>query len=141
MAELFSESWAVDWGEELRRSAAYRQAAATWEGDLVLELAADTAVGVLETRAVYLDLWRGDCRDARSAVAADCEAAKYFIAADPTSWMRVLRAEVAPVAAIMRGMLRLRRGSVAGLMPHVPAAKELVLAATRIETSYPPGLA
>ncbi len=34
--EIFSHDWAASWADELRASGAYREAAATWEGSLVL---------------------------------------------------------------------------------------------------------
>ena len=36
--DAFGASWADAWAGELRASDAYRQAAATWEGSLVLEM-------------------------------------------------------------------------------------------------------
>ncbi len=54
--EVFTEPWARAWAGELRASDAYRRAARTWEGSLLLEMAADAEAP--ESRAVYADLWR-----------------------------------------------------------------------------------
>ena len=50
------------WADELRASSDYRQAALKWEGSLVLEMEADPEKGVLDDRAVFLDLWRNRTR-------------------------------------------------------------------------------
>ncbi len=52
--EVFSEDWARNWAGELRRSDAYRTAAATWEGSLTLVMDAGDAG---DPRAVFADLW------------------------------------------------------------------------------------
>jgi putative sterol carrier protein len=93
-----------------------------------------------EERAVYLDLFQGDCREARTATAADLAAVPYVIAADPSTWKRVLERELEPLTGLMRGKLRLAKGSVASLIPYLSAAKEMVLSATRIETLFPEAL-
>lgn len=137
MAEIFSAEWTTAWGRELASSDAYRQAAASWEGSLLLELGAAPELGLAEPRLCYLDLWHGECREARSGSAGDAETSDYVIAATPLAWRRILEGEVAPIAALMRGMLELRKGALSALVPQVAAARELVAAASRIDTSYP----
>ena len=44
------------------------------------------------------------------------------------------------IPSIMRGRIRLTRGSLATLLPYVLAARELVSAATRVETCFPEGM-
>lgn len=129
-SELFSQSWAEGLGAELLSSAAYRQAAAGWEGSLALVSLQDGG-----ERAVFLDLWHGDCRSARLAVSDDLDVADYVLAADLPVWQKVLRGELEPIFALMAGKLKLRRGSLARLTPHVLAARELVRAAARVSAS------
>ena len=141
-AEVFTGAWAEAWCEQINESDAYREAAADWEGEIVLRVTADPAFGLPEPRAVRVDLWHGECRGA-SATAADGPAdehdAPYVLEADPYSWKRVLDGELDPIAGLMRGKLKLRRGSVVELARYVKAAKELVRAAGRVEASYPEG--
>jgi hypothetical protein len=65
--EVFTASWVRRWADDLAASDDYRRAAAKWEGSLVIEMAADPALGVGEDRGVLLDLWHGECRAARIA--------------------------------------------------------------------------
>ncbi|MBL0173616.1 MAG: R2-like ligand-binding oxidase [Gemmatimonadaceae bacterium] len=132
MTELFSNAWAEAWGAALNRSDAYRQAGKSWEGAIVLEAQADPERGLPETAAVYLDLWRGECRAARLATADDTVGASYVISGPLSVWLTVLEGEMAPTMAILRGKLKLKHGSVAGLLPHVHAATELVRVAQSV---------
>src|SRR5690606_23693740 len=100
----FTDAWAAAWAEHLNASAAYRQAATTWEGGVVLEV----AEGVAEPEAaVYLDLWHGTCRAGRVATAADREAARYILRGSREAWQQVLAGKSQPIMAVMTGKLRL----------------------------------
>lgn len=132
----FSRSWAAAWEDELRASEAYRKAAATWEGSLTLEMATDDGADGAG-RAVFVDLWHGDCRGARVATDEDRGGADFVIRGGVGTWQRVLAGELEPIFGIMSGKLKLTRGSLAKLVPQVTAARELVAAAARIDTIFP----
>lgn len=145
--EVFTEEWAEAWCREINRSEAYRQAADSWEADVELRVSADPAFGLPEPRTVRMALWHGECRgsagadDAGDPAGADgsIDEAPYVIEADPYSWKRVLDGDLDPIAGLMRGKLKLRRGSVVELARYVGAARELVRAAGRVDASYPEG--
>jgi putative sterol carrier protein len=132
MTGLFTNDWATAWGEALNRSAAYQAAGKHWEGALVLEAQADAARGLPATASVWLDLWRGTCREARLATVDDLDQARYVITGPLVVWLTVLSGDMAPTMAIVRGHLTLLRGSLLGLMPHVHAATELVRVAQQV---------
>ena len=134
MHEVFSEPWVLAWADELRKSEAYRQAAATWEGSIALKVRDE---GETAPRAVFLDLWRGECREARVADAAALDAADFLLAAGEETWKKVLDGKLEPIMGLMTGQLKLERGSVAALTPHMAASKELVAAATRVPHQWP----
>jgi putative sterol carrier protein len=138
MAEILSEAWAKAWCDALNASAGFRSAAASWEGAVLVEVREDRARGV-ERRAVFLDLWHGECRGARSAGAGDEAAARYGLAAGADTWVRVLGGALDPLAAVMSGALELTKGSVMSLLPHVAAAKELVGLARTLGGTPPAG--
>ena len=50
---------------------------------------------------------------------------------------QVLTGQTPPLMAIMTGKLRLTKGSIMELLPYVAAAKELVLAAATVESTFP----
>lgn len=131
--EVFTASWVDAWAGEIRGSDAYRQAAATWEGSVAL------AMSGLDSgeRRVFLDLWHGDCREARVASEAELEQADFVLAADVAVWRRILARDLDPIMGLMTGKVKLRRGSLAKLTPQMNASKEMVLAATRVPSSFP----
>ena len=131
---VFSDEWARACAEAINDNPAYRAAAATWEGAVLLHIAASDPDG---ERRVWLDLWRGECREARSATVTDEDSARYILSAGLTVWQQVLTGSTAPMMAIMMGKLRITKGSLAELLPHVESAKQLVVSAASIEASFP----
>lgn len=127
--EVFSDAWAEAWRDALNASAAYRDAAARWEGAIVLRLEPGAAA--------WADLHHGECRAARAATPADLAASPFVIRAESATWQRLLAGEIDPIFALMGGKLKLERGSVAALLPFARAAKEMVAAASRVETHFP----
>ena len=138
MTELFTNSWAEAWGAALNHSEDYRKAGKSWDGAIVLEALADATRGLAATAAVFLDLSQGACREARLATETDLRTASYVISGPLAVWLTVLDGEIAPTMAILRGKLKLKRGSLAGLLPHVHAATALVRVAQTVVTTAPP---
>lgn len=102
----------------------------------MLEMAAEEG-RLTADRAVFADLWHGECRAARRASDEDREGADFVIRADAGTWQRVLGGDLEPIFGIMSGKLKLTRGSLARLTPHLAASRELVLAATRVDSTFP----
>ena len=134
MNEVFSEAWVLAWADELKKSEPYRQAAATWEGSIALRVQED-AEGM--RRAVFLDLRHGECLEAKLADDAALDAADFLLGASEEAWKKVLDGNLEPIFGLMTGQLKLERGSLAALTPHMAASKELVAAATRVPAYWP----
>jgi putative sterol carrier protein len=132
--ELFSDRWAQQWCKGLNASAAYRAAAADWQGAVALVM---TATDGEDPRGVYMDAAGGICRVARVATEADLAGAAYVFEATPAVWREVFSGRTAPVMALFSGKLRLTRGSLAALMPHAGAARELIAAAAAVPVRFP----
>lgn len=131
-----SAPWVSACGAAIDGSTVYRSASANWTyGAVALVVRAAPALGLAEPVAVWLDLDRGRCHDARLVTVAEAAAAPFEIASDYGSWKAVLRRELAPVAGIMRGKLVLR-GSLAIVVRHISTAEALVDAATTVPTSF-----
>jgi putative sterol carrier protein len=137
--EMFTHDWAVACGEQINANEDYRKAALSWHWPLVLIMTAAPGLSLSE-RSVYLDLFEGGCREARTATPADVESVPYVISADPKTWRRMLERDLEPIFALMRGKLKLVKGSLVSLLPYVAAAKEMVLSAACVETRYPEGV-
>lgn len=138
---LFTNDWATAWKDNLNGSAAYKSSAATWEWPLVVVIQADPAVGVPEPLKVFLDLYHGECKEARPANAGDIEKAPFVLEGSPTTWRDILAGKKEVVAAIMTGGLKLSKGNMFSLAGYTAAATELVNCARTIDTALPPGLA
>ncbi len=134
MAELFTHDWAVSLGAALNASAVYREAARRWDGAVCLECTEAPTV------AVFLDLLHGHCRVARMATPADYGQARYVISGPLAAWLTVLRGDETSTVALMRGHLRLAKGLLPMLLPHVGAANALVEVARTVPvgTVQPP---
>lgn len=130
--ELFSDGWARAWCAALNASEGYRAAARNWEGVVALVMnGGETA------RAAVIDSAAGICRTARAADAADLASAAYVFEGGPQVWREVFTGQLAPVMALMTGRLKLSRGSLAALMPHAAAARELLAAAGTVPVAFP----
>jgi putative sterol carrier protein len=137
--EVFTDGWARAWGESMSGNPAYRKAAAAWEGAVVLVMEPDDALGVTAERAVYADLWHGECKASGEASPDQRARASVVIVAGARSWRDVLADRTDPVFGLLSGALRLERGSIAALVPFTTAAREMVAAARRVEASFPSG--
>ena len=130
MPELFTHDWAVSLGTALNASSLYREAARRWEGAVCLECTpapGGEAHGPSASNvAVFLDLLHGHCRMARVATPADYGQARYVISGPLAAWLTVLRGDETSTVALMRGHLRLAKGLLPMLLPHVGAANALV---------------
>jgi len=115
----------------------YCNAAARWEGTIVIVMRVDPALGIPEKMAVYVDLWHGECREARVASEGDMEAIPYIISAPPKNWRRILKGNLDPILALTGGKSQLKKGSLISMLSYVKAAKELPVSETRVETEFP----
>ena len=135
MALFPSDEWLSLYRDLINGSAEYRDAARTWEGDIAFVLEAEPDRGVPNELAALLDLWHGECRDARMLAAGEGRDAAYGIRAPYSRWREVLAGELDPVKGMVQGKLKLR-GDLANIIRHVRAAKELVHLTTRVPTEF-----
>lgn len=132
--ELFSDAWAERWCAALNASAGYRTAAGDWDGVVALVMTAD---GDASLRAAVLHAAGGACQMARSATADDLARATYVFEGAPSAWREVFGGRIAPAVALLTGKLKLARGSLASLMPHAAAAREMIAAAAAVSAESP----
>jgi putative sterol carrier protein len=121
--KLYSDEWQQAWQSALQASGAYRSAAQTWEGALILSVEPDVRI--------YLDLHQGGCREIRDARAAD--ECRFELSASREIWLELLEHGKDPLYMVMRGKLKLLQGSKAQLLPYAKAAKAMLAAAQELE--------
>jgi putative sterol carrier protein len=130
-----SAEWVAIYRERINGSAGYREAAATWEGAVAFGFEAEPDRGVPEDLWLVLDLWHGECREARMIDARESELAPYVIRAPYSRWKEVLRGDLDPVKGMMQGKLKLQ-GDLAMIVRYVRAANELVHLTMQVPTEF-----
>ena len=136
MPQFPSEEWLTQYAELINKSDAYQEAAADWEGDVVYVVEAEPDKGVAEDVWAYLDLWHGECRQAKVVSAQDGEKARFVIRAPYSRWKEVIKQELDPVKGMMQGKLKLR-GDLPVILKYLKAANELVNLAATVQTEFP----
>ncbi len=127
-----SDEWAKAFMDAINNNAAYREAAADWEGDFyfVAEMKGR------EKATVYLDLWHGECRDAFLVSEDNAPKPEFVVSGKIAAWKKVIAKKVDPIQGLMTRQLKLQ-GNMAKVLRAVKAAQELVNSATMIETEFP----
>jgi putative sterol carrier protein len=135
MAILFgSQEWVDAMKKALESSQAYKEAAKNWEGDLYIIVEPDASYK--NRHVLYLDLWHGECREARVITDENEKSPKYRIVGSFTNMKAILDKRVDPVQSMMTGKIKVK-GDMAQIMKMPRAAVELVNGMTAFETVFP----
>ena len=135
MAILFgTQEWLDALKKALETSQAYKEAAKNWEGDIYFVVEPDASYK--NRHIMYLDLWHGECREARAITDENEKSPKYQIVGPFTNWKQILNRKVDPVQSMMTGKIKVK-GDMAQIMKMPRAAVELVNCATAFETLFP----
>jgi putative sterol carrier protein len=134
--EFPSEKWLEEYVDRINESKEYREAAATWEGDIAYVFEAEPEMGVPNEIWAWLDLWHGECREGKYDIGPEQgEKAKFIIRAPYSRWKEVIRKELDPVKGMMQGKLKLK-GDLPTIVRYVKAANELVNLAGTVPTEF-----
>lgn len=124
-----SDEWIQTLNTKLNESAAYKEAAKKWEGDLCFVV----QQGGQDTY-LYLDLWHGESRGASySETPINSE---FTIAAPVKTWKQVITGKLDPIRGLMTKKLKLT-GPMAKVLKAPKAAVELVNCAKTLDTDWP----
>ena len=129
-----SDAWAKELMEILNASAAYKEAAKKWEGDLVFVI--QPGPGLSNEKYIYLDLWHGECRSARELESKSEQQSAFELVAPLATWRDVLEGRLDPIRGITTRKLKLK-GNIMKVLKAPKAAVELVNCAKEIETAWP----
>jgi putative sterol carrier protein len=135
MAEFPSEDWLNEYVKRINESSDYKEASATWEGDVAFVFEAEPDNGVPEDIWAWLDLWHGECREGKLVPAEEGEKARFIIRAPYSRWKEVIRKELDPVKGMMQGKLKLK-GDLPTIVRYVKASNELVNLAGSVPTEF-----
>ena len=136
MAEFPSSEWLDVYVQRINESSDYKEAAATWEGDISYVFEAEPDKGIPQEIWAWLDLWHGECRDAKYGVGqTEGDRAKFVIRAPYSRWKEIIKKELDPIKAMMQGKLKLK-GDLPTIVRYVKAANELVNLAASVPTEF-----
>jgi putative sterol carrier protein len=135
MAEFPSEEWLNEFVERINQSESYKEAAATWEGDVCFVFEAEPDKGVPQNIFGWLDLWHGECREGKLVDQEEGEKATFVIRAPYSRWKEVIKRERDPVKGRMQGKLKLK-GDLPTIVRYVKASNELVTLAGTVPTEF-----
>ena len=129
-----SQEWLDALKKALETSQAYKEAAKNWEGDIYFVVEPDASYK--NRHIMYLDLWHGECREARAITDENEKSPKYSIFGPFSNWRQILDKKVDPVQSMMTGKIKVK-GDMAQIMKMPRAAVELVNCMTAFETVFP----
>ncbi len=136
MAVFPSEEWTKLYVEAINSSAVYKEAAATWEGDVTFAFEAEPEASLEEDVYGWFDLWHGECRQFKFGVSKEeAEAAKFVISAPYSRWKEIISKELDPIKGMMQGKIKVR-GDLATIVRYVKASNVLVDLTSHVDTQF-----
>jgi putative sterol carrier protein len=118
--------------EAVNNSSEYKEAAKSWEGDILFVV---TAVpGDRKEVKLYMDLWHGSCRDAYEV--NDEKESEFVITAPLPVWKKVLDGKLDPIRGLVSRQLKMK-GNMMKVMKAPKAAVELVNSCATVDTEWP----
>lgn len=128
--EPFTHPWSAAWLEALATSREFAEAARGFRGRVAFVVSSTFADG--DGPAVAVEIEDGRCVAAAPVAVEEAQRARFALAADPATWQGVLDGSVDPAGAVLSGRIRLLRGSLFTIAPHLALARELLRAARRV---------
>ena len=116
--------WVDAYEKMLQGDAEYKEAAAGWEGTVVLHSLADPDLGIERDSYILMDLWHGECRSIRPVPPEVGEAADYVITGSYWTWKQSGKGELDTNKAVMQGKLKLK-GDLGSIVRYNKASSRL----------------
>lgn len=129
---FLSKDWLELYKERLNASEEYKKASATWEGDIIFQVDADGEI-IKEPVRAYMDLWHGECKEARVGTPEDT--AEFVYSGSLQNWKRMIAGEIGPIRGIMSRKFKVD-GSIAKLTRYIKSAQLKVETAASIPTRF-----
>lgn len=132
----FTPEWGALYEKTIQGDAAYKDAAKTWEGTVVLHVEAAPEYGLDIDIYVLLDLWHGDCRSIRLVPPEAGEAGDFVITGSLERWTQVAKKELDSTKGMMQGKLKLK-GDLPTIVRAVRASQRLTDLSADVGGSFP----
>jgi putative sterol carrier protein len=128
--------WVATYEKLVQEDAAYKEAAKTWEGSVIIHILPKPEIGLDIDLYIFMDLWHGDCRFMRIVPPDAGEAGDFVITGEYERWKAVMKKELDTVKGMMQGKLKLK-GDLPTIVRAVKAAARLVEIVTMVDMIYP----
>lgn len=124
---LFSKEWAQKWKEEINLSQKYAKQGKKWNAPILIQFE-PTPEEFLEDEYIgfYIDLKYGKCEELRHATKEDKDKVDIILSASKENWVTLLSSRKDPTMLIMKGKIKLEKGSLVLLSIHRKAAATLL---------------
>jgi putative sterol carrier protein len=119
------DAWAKAWAEDLNANDAYKDVGKGWKSPIVFIVTAKPDAGLPEDIGMYLDLYDGECREARQATDTDVKKAPFVLKIKPEVAKAIFDGRLDPEDALMLGKVEIVRGSKAKLSAYAEASREM----------------
>lgn len=129
-----SDAWIKALKDVLNADADYAQIARNWEGDLVFMVEPDPASP--KPIYMYLDLWHGECRDARELANPGEKKPAFTLAAPLPVFTKIIQGKLDAMQAMMTRQLKVS-GSMVYMMKNVPTILKFVKCTQKVDSEFP----
>ena len=136
MPEFPTEDWFQAYIEAINASEDYAESAATWEGDVVIQIDAEPDKGLPEDVHGLLRLWHGACRGGGLVDEERSAATEFAVRAPYSRWKDVIHGDLEPIKGLVQGKLRVR-GDLPKILRYVKGTQELAYIAGQVDTTFP----
>ena len=131
-----TEEWFQAYIDAVNASEEYAEYAATWEGDVIIQIDAEPDKGLATDVHGLLDLWHGGCRGGGLVDETRATSAEFAVRAPYSRWKDVIHGDLEPIKALVQGKLRVR-GDLPKILRYVKATQELAYIAGQVDTTFP----
>jgi len=129
-----SDAWAEAVKDVINSDVEYAQVAHKWEGDTIFFIEPEGSL--TNPTALYLDLWHGECREARELSDPNEKKAAFTLTAPLSVFVRILQGKLDPMQAMITRQLKVS-GSMVYMMKNVPTVLKFVKTCAKVDSEFP----
>ena len=121
-----SEAWLKALEETINTDEKYAQTAKKWEGDIIFKITPDDKSSGELPILYYMDLWHGECREAKILSHIEEKSdAKFIFEMTRSQTIKILEGELDAIQAMVTRKLKVR-GDIAYLLRNVPIVLDFI---------------
>lgn len=136
--DYFTTEWVDAWQKSINHSKKYKEAGKSWNTPLILKIEPkpeqiidDNVVGI------FMDLSYGECREMRYAYSEDVASTDIILTSDFSTWIEMIEKRKDPTMAMMKGKIKVEKGSLVTLSTQRKAATALLKTAPTMYDGIP----